>query len=847
VVGSNTGTAIDLGNVNRTNVTGSVTTDFQLSSVPANPSVDLDSFAKIGKASFGGIALTEDESQLWLVNLNERTLLKLNAQLPIGSFPGSVDVYSMASQINFPSCTQGIARPFGINFHDGKGYLGVVCDGSAAVTNSTNVDSIILSFNPNNIALGFTVEKTIDLNYPKEIIWQSIVGAYVPWIDNYTANMRLRAGCTDSSAYGCPQPIISGISFDSVGNMIIGIMDRTSQQLGNSNREPVIGGGSFVTSMAGGDIIRLCTDSSNGWILEGSTGCLSADPGGPGVSSSSDGPSGTGEFFYGDRYSNVHYEIALGAVTTHKGNNHVWTTVYDPTNNVRSNGVKNFSTVNGSTVTSFQIVPDVNFDPSYFSKGNGLGAPQLFCNPAPIEIGNRVWLDSNRNGVQDADEQPLSGVFVQLTDSAGTTAIASATTDSNGKYLFSNSTSGTSTSSSIYSLAGLASSGSYQLRIDLVQTPLSGYSVTEKDSDSTNGGDQRDSDGALTNGFSTLSFTTTSSAGDNNHSYDFGFSPTFSLGNRVWLDSNNNGLIDSGSESGIPQVQCRLLQETGNSPLRTTVTDSQGYYLFQNVGAGNYRVECAVPTGYRPSSVNELTPNSDVDSNNNGISIVNEYVQSGIVTLGPAHLSEPKQETDLASGTNSQGGIDENGNMTVDFGFYPSPATPTPTPTVLVTVTPTQAPTVQPGGPGSLPADCRVINYVKKYPAIKNVTQGFFDAIKTYGNKAAKCSGGEYVKTAKANQTKAINLLKKYRIEIENLRNVVVCAGQCAKVSVASTVKRVSKIGKTLYQLSATSQRSAAKYCSRGPGIDNNSNPTSSEKFDGLIKDLNKCPTNTCK
>jgi len=50
-------------------------------------------------------------------------------------------------------------------------------------------------------------------------------------------------------------------------------------------------------------------------------------------------------------------------------------------------------------------------------------------------IGDRVWLDDDRDGVQDAGEPGLSGVVVELRDSAGG-LLASQTTGADGEYLF---------------------------------------------------------------------------------------------------------------------------------------------------------------------------------------------------------------------------------------------------------------------------------------------------------------------------------------------------------------------------------------------------------------------------
>ncbi len=81
IVPGNGGAAIDLGTVNRTVVTGAISSgaagDNQLPTVNTNGSVDLDAFAKVGKTSFGGTDVTEEGDFLWLVNLNQRALIRV--------------------------------------------------------------------------------------------------------------------------------------------------------------------------------------------------------------------------------------------------------------------------------------------------------------------------------------------------------------------------------------------------------------------------------------------------------------------------------------------------------------------------------------------------------------------------------------------------------------------------------------------------------------------------------------------------------------------------------------------------------------------------------------------------
>ena len=174
----------------------------------------------------------------------------------------------------------------------------------------------------------------------------------------------------------------------------------------------------------------------------------------------------------------------------------------------------------------------------------------------------------------------------------------------------------------------------------------------------------------------------------------------YSLGNRVWYDTNNNGVIDTG-EVGVGGVTVNLYQDNGSTPgvwdlsdtlVGSTTTDSSGYYRFDNLSSGDYIV--VIPhsnfsTGATPlagylSSGTSMTgttvtdaigpsPNDDVDSDDNGVStfsgMAENYVSSRAVTLGPGG-SEPIGETDKPSPNPAGEAVDNQSNLTVDFGFY---------------------------------------------------------------------------------------------------------------------------------------------------------------------------------
>ena len=84
------------------------------------------------------------------------------------------------------------------------------------------------------------------------------------------------------------------------------------------------------------------------------------------------------------------------------------------------------------------------------------------------------------------------------------------------------------------------------------------------------------------------------------------------LGNRVWLDENQNGLEEAW-EPGVGGV-CMNLYDAETNLLQQTTTDSNGYYGF-NVAAGKYFVEVQKPNGMEldQKDVGDEAQDSDVD------------------------------------------------------------------------------------------------------------------------------------------------------------------------------------------------------------------------------------------
>ena len=95
--------------------------------------------------------------------------------------------------------------------------------------------------------------------------------------------------------------------------------------------------------------------------------------------------------------------------------------------------------------------------------------------------------------------------------------------------------------------------------------------------------------------------------------------PPISIGDYVWNDLNHNGIQER--EPGIPGVVVNLYRCNGDS-VATTITDSNGFYLFENLNPGDYFLEFLTPDGYVITLQDQKTDDSiDSDSNGDGITI----------------------------------------------------------------------------------------------------------------------------------------------------------------------------------------------------------------------------------
>ncbi|TAF79249.1 MAG: DUF11 domain-containing protein, partial [Runella slithyformis] len=263
-------------------------------------------------------------------------------------------------------------------------------------------------------------------------------------------------------------------------------------------------------------------------------------------------------------------------------------------------------------------------------------------------IGDLVFKDINNNGRQDnigqaGGEPGVDGVSVVLYKRSGSTfsPVDTVLTSGGGKYLFN----------------GLAA-GDYKVMFDLRTFPVG--CVLSPKFNQAGVPDSLDSDANPSTGESqVVTIDPTKSGIDkDNLTIDAGlFSPLGSIGDLVWKDLNDNGRQDNvgqpGGEAPVGGVKVFLLKRSGTafSVIDSTVTASNGRYLFGSLSAGDYKVRFdsrTLPAGCVLSSKQNAAGvadslDSDVDSGTG---------ESQVVTIDPTKT-----------------GIDKD-NLTIDAGLF---------------------------------------------------------------------------------------------------------------------------------------------------------------------------------
>lgn len=616
----------------------------------------------VGKSSLGGLALSEDESTLYVVNLANRTLYALNATT------GAM-ISSQAFPTNPPlpsgNCPAADVRPFALAMYRGQLFAGMVCSAESSsnvdsftdsnsngIWNSgdyyidTNLNNVrntgepyqnlvgdsnysspenytdadgngiynlgdarnlrayVYTVNPTTLAFGATPSFQMPLNYRRGLTTrvESALGAWRPWSAIYR-------NAVTGNRVTYSQPMLTDLAFDN-GNLILALRDRIGDQVGNgalSNpSDPSMV--NFYQPRTAGDIIRAC-GSVGAWTVESNARC---GGNGNGPQNVMEGPGG-GEFYHGDAYTTSADFVSPTTNIPGKGSNHddtvsggvemmpgapdVIATNFDAipnvANQIHDGGLRWLNNTTGAFTKGLRLYDGNGNDPVTMGKAGGVGTSlALMADPAPIEIGNRIWRDLNPNGVQDPGEFGLAGVTVRLYD--GASVAGTAVTDANGEYYFvySDTADGDLNDHIGRVLGGIKYNHSYQVRLDdpanyAPAAPLFGLLLTAVNVNTQLGHtDSSDSDavsvtdpaGSPSGVYPVISLTT-GDLGSNDHTFDIGFTAVPTSAN---VSVEGRVMLQSGA--GLRNAQITLAEANGIR--HSVMTGSFGYFRFEGIAAG---------------------------------------------------------------------------------------------------------------------------------------------------------------------------------------------------------------------------------------------------------------------
>jgi SdrD B-like domain len=417
-------------------------------------SVDGAAFSLVGKVGFGGATFTPREDRLWVINAYERTLVSVAVGSPMKSAALITPALFTSYPVPQTNTAKGENRPWAVTYYQGKLYVGMVNDASKSHLRA-DLQACVYAFDLATNTFDPTPVLTVPLTYRKG--WATVgtpsLGEYwEPWSDNWAdfATNTLNATTTPVlNRVVRPQPILSSISFDAEGAMILGFMDRTGHQTGRNQPAPTETAPTPLTVYSGypgGDLLRAALVDGTYYLeIDGSAGTNSGSgtmngqgPGDPTFPADIGG-----EFYSNDTYSTQNEETFTGSLISNGSIGDLYVTLYNPLT-TWSGGTAVFDLYTGQVNRRYEIYSDpssTTTSPLYtgprstFGVANGTGQLTPLCEATSSEIGNRAWIDTNANGVQDPAEAPLPGLTVAIYTASGQ-YVASTTTDQNGLYRF---------------------------------------------------------------------------------------------------------------------------------------------------------------------------------------------------------------------------------------------------------------------------------------------------------------------------------------------------------------------------------------------------------------------------
>lgn len=549
------------------------------------------SWFESGKIAWGDIDISDDGKTLYAMNLFNRKLYEID-----------IATQTVTTSTFIPGITGGAAftgptadnntdlRPFAVKYYKGKVYVGVVCTAESEFTSLTSDDK-----GPN--VRGFVFVHTPGTGFSGTPVLSFDMGrltpapTYLRGINNFrgyskwVSQSASGTDWTDSDVRDAGENkrgIISDIEFIN-DNMLIGIRDLSKDRFAAQAGTFYPNGTTAVSAGAGsggsnGLLLKACVNTSGGYTMENAGVC--------------GGVSGFNGFtFY--RQHEVHDPAGdhMGAIAVLPSEQII------VTNNLPGSFAGATSFISESTRTYerddsginliFAYINNPTIDP-LFGKANGLGDIEIACTLQPLEIGNRVWMDTDNDGIQDAGEMGIGSITVKLYQ--GATQVGETITAADGTFYFNNST------VNLNGATGLLPDMAYVIRVDAADFPSGKSLSTNQNIGGAGQPDVRDNDAALNAGNAEITVTT-GKYGENNHTLDMAFKVGFTCINPSGITftqtpancsstnvpQNNGSITLSSANNGTHYGISTLNAATYDGP--TTVAGATAISLPQTIAS----------------------------------------------------------------------------------------------------------------------------------------------------------------------------------------------------------------------------------------------------------------------
>ncbi len=542
---------------------------------------DRDIIKYTGRQGLGDLEISEDESKLYTVNMNTKELVTIDANT------GNIlSTTSIPNPYTNGECSAAMVRPWALKVRGSDVFIGSVCEDQI----ENNVGAAIQKYNG---AIFQTVAQTNSLRYLRARGYgpankpQGDGYRYKNWTDNYD-----------------DAPMLTDIEFNNNGDLVLGYNSRATYNRNGSLR---------------GDIRKMCFNADGTFTDEttdvASTTCPSH------VYNFDGNPTNYYEFYIGDFFGtdhggHGHPETASGALAQAPGASNIIVGMIDATDWYQPGAIGNYDNTTGDKIGAQAVIDqrkmtDGGEREAYGSKAGGMGDVELLCDPAPIEIGNYVWMDINQDGIQDPNEPAMPNVPVTLTCNG--TQIGTATTDASGHYYFGGL-------GNVNLTGGNTITAGENCVLSIAQADVNNKPPTVTDPNG-NADDIRDNDAVANGTNNEITFTTTVST---DHTLDFGIEPTLGcVTGTLYEDVDNSGSLTPGDNLAPAGITLLITDAFGNQ--YTVQTDANGAYSLASVPAGNVTIavdttDTDIPEGAVWSTatstvgVNEGTPPSCTDT-----------------------------------------------------------------------------------------------------------------------------------------------------------------------------------------------------------------------------------------